>query len=202
VLHDSTAQVLSFASLRIATARKLISDGKPVSADDQLDRLETVLAEAHADVREHILNLRFAPSGEKPFYTALQQYLDSFRQNYAIQALLYIGDDVEVGALAPDAQLQLFRIIQEALSNARKHGGADCVQLSFEQIGDRLRVRIEDNGRGFDPSASGAKNGHFGIQFMRERAEQLGGVLCVCSAPGEGTRVEVETPLEKTRQIR
>ena len=89
--------------------------------------------------------------------------------------------------------MQLFRIIQEAFSNARKHAQTDCVHLSFE-LADRLvRIRIQDNGRGFDPTQA-AGEGHFGLRFMRERAESLGGRLQVASMPEEGTCIEVEIP--------
>jgi len=126
-------------------------------------------------VRVHILKQHIAPTGEKPFLTAIQQYRDNFSQNYAIRAQLCIGEGVEVSDLTPEAQLQVFYIVQEALSNARKHGSADCVHLSFEQMDNRLRVCIQDNGRGFDTSALGQEKYHFGIRFMCERAEQLGG---------------------------
>jgi signal transduction histidine kinase len=90
--------------------------------------------------------------------------------------------------------MQLFRIIQEAFSNARKHAQTDCIQLSFEIIDGKLRTRIQDNGRGFDPTQT-AGEGHFGLRFMRERAESLGGRLQVDSSPGEGVCIEVEIPV-------
>jgi signal transduction histidine kinase len=98
-----------------------------------------------------------------------------------------------------DAQLQLFRILQEALSNARKHARTDCVWVSFEKTaGPAIRMRIRDSGQGFDPrrpaGSAPAPGGHFGLDFMRERAEQLGGALRIESAPEHGTCVEVEVP--------
>ncbi len=193
-LHDSIAQVLSFAGLKIGAARQLMADGNLPSAGDQLTQLEEVMAEANADVRHYILDLHFAPLGEKSFFTTLQQYLEGFRQNYAVQVLLSIGDGATEGVFATDVQLQVFRIIQEALFNARKHGGASCVQLSFARLDGRVHIRIEDNGCGFDLQAAAGKSGHFGLQFMRERTALLGGVLRIQSAPGQGTCVELELP--------
>ena len=92
--------------------------------------------------------------------------------------------------------MQLFRILQEALSNARKHARTDRLQLSFTRQDTLVRIRIQDHGSGFDPQQAARKKGHYGLRFMRERAEQLGGTLRVDSAPGHGTRVTVDLPLE------
>jgi PAS domain S-box-containing protein len=200
-LHDGVGQVLGFASLKIGATRKLIADGKLAKADDQLVHLESAVIEAHADVREHILNLRTAPTGEKPFFSALHHYLEGYRQNYGIRVDLTIGPGVDESLLAPEAQMQLFRILQEAFSNARKHAQTDCVRVSFELEGGLLRVRIQDKGVGFDPSrrAAEAESSHYGLRFMRERAEQLGGSLRVESAPGKGTCVEVVVAVDGKR---
>jgi len=193
-LHDSLGQVLGYTTLRMEAIRKLIADGKQAAADDQLVQMEHIVADAHADVREYILNLRIAPTDQQPFFSSLQRYLDGFLKNYGIRVDLSTGAGVEDMILSPDAQMQLFRIIQEAFSNARKHAQTDCVQLSFEMAGGMVRTRIQDNGRGFDPTRAPGE-GHFGLRFMRERAEALGGRLQVDSMPGEGTCVEVEIPV-------
>ena len=90
--------------------------------------------------------------------------------------------------------MELFRILQEAFSNARKHARAERVSLSFEKEDSLVRIRIQDTGKGFDPSQP-VGEGHFGLRFMRERAEQIGGSLRVDSAPGEGTCVVLEIPV-------
>jgi len=90
--------------------------------------------------------------------------------------------------------MQVFRIIQEAMSNARKHSGADCIQLSFEKDGGMVRIRIQDNGRGFDSRQASGATGHYGLRFMLERAGQLGGELHIQSAPGAGTCVVLDAP--------
>jgi PAS domain S-box-containing protein len=195
-LHDGLGQVLAFISLKLAATRKLMADDKLVKADDQLAHLENVVAEAHADVREQILDLRTAPTGEKPYFAALQQYVDGYRQNYGMQVGVSIGAGVDDAILSPEAQVQLFRILQESFSNARKHAQTDCVQLSFDLEGSLLHMRVVDHGQGFDPrQQAGAGDGHFGLRFMAERAEQLHGSLQVASAPGQGTCVEVTVPV-------
>ena len=96
--------------------------------------------------------------------------------------------------------MQLYRILQEALADARKHSGARRVQVTFETVQGTVRMSIQDDGCGFDPSGFGlgrtavAGDDHFGLGLMRERAEELGGSLRVESAPGQGTSVVVEVP--------
>lgn len=195
-LHDSIGQVLGFASLKTGATRKLIADGKLARADEQLAQLESIMADAHADVREYILNLRTAPTGERPFFAALRHYLEGFRQNYGIQVDLSVDTGVDDSLLAPEAQMQLLRIVQEAFSNVRKHAQTKRAQVSFERGDGLVRVCVRDDGQGFDPQgAAGADDSHFGLRFMRERAEQMGGALRVESAPGRGTCVTVEVPV-------
>jgi signal transduction histidine kinase len=211
-LHDSIGQVLGYAGFQVEAVRKRIADGQAAvaanqfllageqmtTADSQLARLGSIVQEAHADVRAYILNLRLAPSEQLPFFAALQHYLDGFSRNYGIRTDLAVGEGLDDNTFEQDAQMQLFRIAQEALSNARKHAGARCVRVTFE-VKDRLaRMIVQDGGRGFDPAqaAVGAGN-HFGLEFMRQRAEELGGHLWLQSAPAEGTRVVVEVPLRE-----
>ena len=202
-LHDGIGQVLGFASLKLAAARKLIADDRVAKADDQLAHLECVMVDAHADVREHILNLRTAPTVEKPFFAALQQFVDGYRQNYGMQVEVAVGAGLDDGVLPPEAQVQLFRILQESFSNARKHAQASRVRVSFDLAADWLRMRVEDDGQGFDPQQQArAGQDHFGLRFMRERAEQLNGRLDVSSAPGRGTCVEVAVPVRDGAEAR
>jgi PAS domain S-box-containing protein len=195
-LHDSIGQVLGFASLKTGATRKLIADGKLARADEQLAHLESIMADAHADVREYILDLRTAPTEQRPFFASLQHYLAGFRQNHGIQVDLSVGLGVDDDLLPPEAQVQVFRIIQEAFSNVRRHAATDGVQLSFEREHGLVRVCVRDNGQGFDQQRpAGEDESHFGLRFMCERAEQLGGTLRVESAPGRGTCVTVEVPV-------
>ncbi len=194
-LHDSLGQVLGYAGFQVEAAAKLSRDGQGQAAAAQLDRLSSMIRDAHADVREYILNLRSAPSLQQPFFTALQHYLEGFTTNYDIQTHLTVGPGLEDKTFSPDVQLQVFRIFQEALSNARKHGQAHHVEVKFEGGNGRVCMTIQDDGRGFAPDKlETASDQHFGLQFMRERAGQLGGCLKVESAPGAGTQVVLEVP--------
>lgn len=192
-LHDSIGQVLGYAGLQVDASRKLIEDGQVASADHQLERVGSILREAHADVRECILNLRAAPSEQQPFFAALRHYLDGYTQNYGIQADLIIGPGIDESFFVPGMQMQLFRVLQEALSNVRKHAKAKCARVAFAHDDGEVQLFIEDDGGGFDPTrAAGAS--HLGLRFMRERIEELGGSIEIQSAPGKGTCILVALP--------
>jgi signal transduction histidine kinase len=222
-LHDSLGQVLGYAGFQLEAVQGRIQDGQAVisarqagaseqadgaglaeaSADlaeagSQLARLSSVVEEAHADVREHILNLRLAPSDQRPFFATLQHYLDGFSQNYGIQTVLTVGPEISEGMFDPGAQMQLYRIIQEALSNARKHGKAHLVQVVFTRQDGRLCMSIQDDGIGFDMDKLSKQEGtHFGLQFMHERAAQMNGSIDIHSEPGSGTTVELNIPYKE-----
>jgi PAS domain S-box-containing protein len=197
-LHDSVGQVLAYTSLELETARQLLEQGQTANVNGQLGRLARIIQNTHADVREQILNLRVAPSTEQSLVTTLKEYLDGYTQNYGVVTDLVLGGALDGGAFKPEAQMQLFRIIQEALSNARKHGNARRVQIKFGIEDNLACVTIQDDGGGFDPTQENdTEKKHFGLQFMRERAEHLGGGLVVDSMPGKGTRVVVKVPVKQ-----
>ncbi len=195
-LHDSIGQVLGYAGFQVESALKLIQDGQINSAQSQLTRLAGVVRDAHADVRKYIFDLRTEPDPHELFSITLRHYLDGFTNNYNIQTNLYFDDYVNGNPLPSDVQMHLFRIIQEALTNTRKHSQAHCVQVALIKRDSHLRLSVSDDGVGFErEQIEGEGGSHFGLHFMRERAEKLGGDLTVDSEPGTGTRVVLEMPL-------
>jgi signal transduction histidine kinase len=198
-LHDTLGQVLGYASMQVDAAAKLSREGQGEAAATQLDRLGCMVREAHAEMREYIMNLRTTPALHRPFVAAVQQYLEGFTSNYDIQTDLNVGSSWNGTTFSPDMQMQIFRIVQEALTNARKHSKARHVQVKFEAEDGRVFVIVQDDGHGFSPSNLDTVYGrHFGLQFMQERAGQLGGSLQIQSTPGKGTQVVLEVP-EKER---
>jgi signal transduction histidine kinase len=189
--------------MQIDTAAKLSREGQGAAAATQLDRLGGMIREAHAEVREYIMNLRTTPALHRPFFTAVQQYLEGFTSNYDIQADLTIGSSWNGTTFSPEVQMQIFRIVQEALSNARKHSKARHIQVKFEANDGRVFVIIQDDGHGFSPNnLERAYGQHYGLQFMQERAGQLGGNLQIQSTPGKGTEVVLEVPGEEPEYAR
>lgn len=200
-LHDSAGQVLGYVSLQAQAIAKRVHDGDAAVAEAQLARLADAAQEAHADIRESILSLKTGSAQEWSFLATLKQYLDSFGDHYDIGAELTIADGLREQAFAPSVGVQLLRVIQEATTNARKHGRARCVQVAFEFQDGLARVVIADDGCGFDPGQLAAGAGdHLGLAFMRSRMAQVGGCLAIHSRPGAGTQVVLQVPMMNSEQ--
>jgi signal transduction histidine kinase len=110
--------------------------------------------------------------------------------------LLEVDESLGQDPFSAEAQMQVFRILQEALSNARKHGQAKCVQVKFGEEEGAVRLTVRDDGKGFDTSQA-AGEGHYGLKFMRERVEGIGGRMEIESRLGTGTRIEIEIPPQR-----
>jgi PAS domain S-box-containing protein len=195
-LHDGIGQVLGYVGMQAQTARKWVQDGNSDKADSVLGRMVEVAKDAHADVRESILNLRGGPTRQWSFFPSLKQYLENFQANYDIRSELSVDGPESEDRFDPTTGVQLLRVIQEALTNARKHSGAQSIKVSVEQQDGRALVRIVDDGTGFN-AAQVPEDGssHFGLVFMRERMAEIKGSLIIDSKPGAGTVVELNVPL-------
>lgn len=193
-MHDGLAQVLGYMNLQVQTLEAYLEQGKLDKLHLKLDQMREAVQSAHADVREKILSLRTTLANEKGVVQAMQEYLEEFgiQTKVATQFENLAGDELNLSSLA---EVQLVCILQEALTNVRKHAGAETVQVSLSQRrlpdGDWIEMTIQDDGAGFtqvDQKRS------FGLQIMRERAHNIGGALEVLSFPGQGTRVECSIP--------
>lgn len=172
-------------------------DGDAERADAQLGRLTEVAQDAHADVRESILALRTGSPEGRLFLPELRHYLEDFQAHYDIHTELAIGDGLSNDMFEANVAIHLLRVIQEALTNARKHGEASTVRVNIEHHRGRAGVRVTDDGRGFDPTGIAADPGrHFGLAFMQERMGQVGGSVRIDSRPGAGTTVCLDVPLQ------
>lgn len=195
-LHDSVGQVLGYVSMEADAMRALLADGRHAETRDQLARLADVARNAHADVRGYIHELRDATVAGEPLVASLRREIEAFGRNYGVVTRLEVDPALERFTLVHEAQTQVVRIVQEALSNARRHGFATEVRVALVFEDSRALVVIEDDGIGFDVSAiQPDEDGRFGLRFMRERAAELGGELEVRSVPDEGTRVVVRVPI-------
>jgi two-component system nitrate/nitrite sensor histidine kinase NarX len=191
-MHDSLAQVLGYLHLKSEGALTAADSGKTDVVRRDLAEISSVSHEAYADVREAILGLRETVSQRRGFVDALRVYTTKFSQMAGIPTQLEMRGS-ETLMLAPEAEVQLMRVIQEALTNVRKHAGAKKACVSLEQ-GEVLRITIEDDGKGFDPAQQNGDEDHFGLYTMRERVERVGGRIAIDSDPGRGTRVCVTFP--------
>lgn len=194
-LHDNLAQMLAFLNAKVAVTKYLMSNHDLEGAYVNLLELEQITGETYAEVREAIFSLRTIAASEWQLLPTLREYLDEYHKHYAIDTQLILADD-SCCTMDGEAQVQINRIVQEALTNVRKHSGASRVAVRFERVDHSIRVSIEDNGRGFDSSTLDAQGSdHFGLQIMRDRAASVGARLDVDSQQNAGTRVTVHVPL-------
>jgi len=195
-LHDNLGQVFAFVNAQGQTIHRLLSRGDVATADEYVGRLLEVAREADVDIRESIIGLR-ATISEHGLLPTLTQYLAKYEKNYGIQTRLEGSDTFTDEAFEPLVEVQLLRILQEALTNVRKHANAHCVQIAFVLEDDWARITVHDDGLGFDPgmSSTGLEE-RVGLRVMRERAEEVGGSLSLQSASGQGTELVVRVPVK------
>ncbi|MEE9262666.1 MAG: sensor histidine kinase [Dehalococcoidia bacterium] len=191
-LHDGIVQTIGYLSLKTQTVSSLVEAGDTSKAMEGLDEMYKTVQDAYRDARETLDQLSIE-MGAAELIPTLKEYIDSFSDRHGIQ--VHLDAPVDGLHLTPLAGLQILRVIQEALTNVRKHAQANEVRISLVLMRKRLELLIKDNGRGFDVEDFAANGkGHYGLNILRERAESLGGKLDICSSPGQGTEVRVSLP--------
>lgn len=192
-LHDSLAQDVGLLHLKIAEAEQGLRTGDASSARETLKEMRKISGGAFDDVRQAIFGLRTMVSKSLGFIPTLTEYLHDFSEQRKIPVDLKV-DGGEVPEFPAQAELQLIRIIHEALTNVFKHGGATRSEVRFEREGEFSKVTIEDNGKGFQLEEVMDKGLHFGIKTMRERARAVNGELKIETELGKGTKVIIYLP--------
>ncbi len=191
-MHDGFAQVLGYVNTSALAVGRLLERGKVDEARAHVAQLEVAAKEVYSDVREGILGLRTTLEPGQGLAPALRAYLEGFGQQSGVAAELVGPSDPRDLRLPFEAEVQLLRIVQEALTNVRKHARAARATVRLSQGDGVLQLVVEDDGRGFDAACLAGETGrHFGLQTMRERAEAIGGSFTVDSQAGTGTRVTV-----------
>jgi signal transduction histidine kinase len=193
-MHDGLAQVLAYVNTKAQAVKEFLRAGRSEEAARQLDQLAGAAREVYGDVRESIIGLRAAAVPGNSLRAALHEYTVTWKEQSGISCHLVADDDPY---LPSSAELQVLRIVQEALTNVRKHSGARHVEVSLARADGHFVVTVEDDGSGFKPDELGrAGYPRFGLATMRERAESLGGAIRLESSPGKGTRVVLEIPVQ------
>jgi nitrate/nitrite-specific signal transduction histidine kinase len=200
-MHDGLAQALGFLNLKLTLAERMLDGGPAEPIRQALAEMRKVASGAYEEVRQAIFGLRTMVSRGLGLVPTLSEYLHEFSQQSGIQVRLEVDEEAGQIRFAPEVEVQLIRIVQEALNNVRKHSGAHAARVRFWRETDHVLVAVEDDGTGFDPAAS-PKDGHrhFGLATMRERAEAVGGRLTVRSTPGRGTEVVLQVQPAGTRK--
>ena len=196
-LHDGLAQVLGYINMQTLAVRKLLRSGRAREAQDELALMEETVRKVYGDVREAILDLRVSPS-RQGLVPALRRYLEEYERMAGATLRLEEGEGLDALQLPPAVEIQLVRIVQEALSNVRKHAAATSATVRITIDDGAVTLEVIDDGHGFDPRLSEPTGWpRFGLQTMRERALAIGGGFELDSRLGRGTRVTVRLPLRQ-----
>ncbi|MFZ5918757.1 MAG: GAF domain-containing sensor histidine kinase [Chloroflexota bacterium] len=194
-MHDGLAQTLSALGWQLDRAHRLLAENRLEALQEDLALGRRMVRDAYMDVREAIDGLRLTVEHRGGLPAALEEYVADFEIRTGIGTVLEIEGNES--PLPAEMELQLLRIVQEALTNARKHAAASrvSVRLQYAEDGRKLMLTVADDGRGFDPALPRGR-GHLGMNTMRERAQSQGGDLMVVTGPNQGTRITVALPLE------
>ncbi len=189
-LHDSIAQGLAFLNLQAQLLDESLRQEHVDEALKVAGRIREGINESYEDVRELLVHFR-TRVGQTDLDTAINKALQRLSEQTSLRTIFERkGNGVP---LAPDAEVQVLHIVQEALSNARKHAQASEIRVAIDEDSDGFRLTVKDDGIGFDPEHRPAADSddHIGLKIMKERASRIGGDCRVESHPGGGTEVQL-----------
>lgn len=194
-LHDGLAQVIGYANTQTLAVRRLVQSGRTDAATRELDAMGDALRGVYTDIREAIVGLRLATDGPAGLAPSIASYLESFEHMTGIATSLEDDDGAGDLRLPQVVEIQVLRIVQEALTNVRKHARATRVAVRLAASDGDLVVEVEDDGVGL-AEGNGAPTGwpRLGLRTMGERAAAVGGSFTVASTGG-GTAVTVSVPV-------
>ena len=190
-LHDSLAQTLASLRFQVRILDQTLQPSSEYMAIMSLEQVEHGLDEAYTDLRELIAHCR-VPIEQQGLIPSIERVVSKFREETGIHILLQCEcQDQDVPA---NMEMNIYRIVQEALTNIKKHANAHIVRVLLNCDGNgNFRILIENDGEGFDKNAIESKEGqHLGLTIMQERARHLGGRLKIESELEEGTRIELK----------
>jgi signal transduction histidine kinase len=188
-MHDGPGQLWNYLQLELKALHALVAGGKNSAAETSIEQLIARIKQVNYDVRESIVGLNSSKLCEHDFIRSLEKYFRWFEQNYHIAVKLYLPVNPVDWYISSAQEVQLLRIIQEALNNIRKYAGVQEAEVALKKDGANFIVTIGDKGQGFDLAS--VETGHYGLKIMRERAEEAGGNFLVESQPGQGTKITV-----------
>ncbi len=188
-LHDSIAQSLAFLNIQVQLLQEDLQNNRAEEAMKGLAQIREGVQESYDDVRELLVHFR-TRIGSTDLKTALRSALEKFEGQTGIETVFTSQDPAPI--LPPEQVLQIMHIVQESLSNVRKHAKANRVDINLHNRGKYI-IDIRDNGIGFD-AATDLGDTHVGLRIMRERAHRVGAKLLVDSAQGNGTHISLMLP--------
>jgi two-component system sensor histidine kinase DegS len=196
-IHDGPAQALANAIVALEFVERAIRSAAPGSAErplGEVERIKTSLREGLTEIRRFIFDLRPTMLQDRGLALTVEHYIATYQSAFSMAVELHAPPVLP--RLTAEQELTAFRIIQEAIQNARKHARATRAVVSIAQTGAHLAVSITDDGRGFSPErVTSHVMGGAGLRGMRERSALIGAELLIDSTLGHGTTVELQIPL-------
>jgi len=195
-IHDGLAQLVGSLRVWAEETRLAADDGDLQTVQTTCSKIEQAARDAYASLREEMLELRDTVVPGKDIIPVLSEYLSRFQRNSGIKTRLVLDKTLKQQPalqLPPQSEIQLLRIIQEALTNVRKHAGAKLASVSLSLQENWLVVNIQDDGAGF--SLDQVSSDSLGLRIMRERAASIDGEIELLTSPGEGTTLTVRLPI-------
>ena len=189
-MHDGPAQALSNFILQTEIAMRLF-DIDAAQAKDELNSLKSSAMGTFQKVRNFIFELRPMMLDDLGLVPTVRRYADAFKEQTSLEVNVTVTGSEK--RLETYLEVMLFRAIQELLGNAARHSQATQVKVLLDVGDDRVRVSVEDNGKGFDPDTMQQGNS-LGLKLIRERAEMLGGTFELDSVVGDGARISFSVP--------
>jgi signal transduction histidine kinase len=186
-LHDTLAHSLSATAIQIEAAQAL-AENDEAAGRKMLARALQTTRDGLTEARRSLRALRASPVEDLGLPQAVRDLAESLAERAGFT--LHLRIDTTPENLGPDAQQCVYRVAQEALSNAARHAAAGCVEVALATENGRVRLSVIDDGRGFDPAA--VADTRYGLRGLRERAEMIGGELLVESTKDKGTKVALE----------
>ncbi|MBQ0051809.1 MAG: sensor histidine kinase [Treponema sp.] len=201
-LHDTIAQNLR--AIQLLTSQAFSAGGD----EDELSEIKKQVLELESksiiDIRTLCYNLTPPDLDRKDLRSAITHFCSTFKRDTKIDCSLVITDDFNFANYSPENQLNIFRLIQEALTNAAKHSKAEEITVVIRKDNSnnsggskRLRILITDDGVGFNLESASFLDSHFGLKGMKERTKFLNGTLKINTAPDEGTEVQIAIPYKE-----
>jgi len=195
-LHDRVGQNLTGLSINLQNMKVLLPDETAQKLGKQFDDAQALVEDTTHQIRDIMAELHLPELEDYGLAVALETYAERAASRRNLKLVMNLPD-LAVPPLPSDVRIALFRSAQEAISNVMKHADTTRLKISLEEPDGRIRLSVEDNGRGFDLNVASHKEVQtWGLKIMRERIESIGGNVQIKSELGKGTRVtfEVERP--------
>ena len=194
-IHDGPAQSMANLVLRTEVVQQILKEDKD-QAINELDDLKDIVRSSVKDIRKIIYDLRPMSLDDLGLVPTLRKYIDDFTTETGIMVELMIRG--EERTLPSSYEITIFRLVQEALTNMRKHSDANSGRVQIEFTRNDIKILIIDDGRGFDQNDDFENS--YGIISMKERCKLLQGDFKISSEPGKGTRISIVLPLDIERK--